>query len=112
LLSSVAALGLLALAAASFAAGCKGAAEPGSCTVDVLNVCTEYAAATSQGGRRTCGGGVWRAGAASCPAQGLIGLCTLAEGIVEHRYAGPPNNFTPAGSRRSCEVAGGSWRDR
>jgi hypothetical protein len=96
------------------AAGCKrGGGEPGTCTADVLNVCTEYSAAAGRGGERVCGGGTWRAGAGTCAAEGLLGTCTLQGGaVVEHRYGGPPNNFSAAGAKRACETAGGAWAVR
>ncbi len=107
-------LALAGIAAGVAATACKrGGGEPGTCTVDVLNVCTEYDAAAGKAGQRVCGGGIWRPGAGTCRADGLLGTCALqGDEIVEHRYGGPPNNFSAAGARRTCETSGGAWRDR
>jgi hypothetical protein len=104
----------IAVAAGTVATSCHrgGSGEPGSCIEVEGNVCTEYSAATARGGRRTCAGS-WRAGAASCPTEELLGTCAQPGGnVVEHRYGGAPNHYTAAGARRSCETAGGTWRDR
>jgi hypothetical protein len=86
--------------------------EAGTCRVDNWNVCTEYPEASARAGKRMCAGS-WRPGLATCPTEELLGACVQpGGGIVEHRYGGPPNHYTAAGARRSCETAGGTWSDR
>jgi hypothetical protein len=103
----------IAIAAAAALASCKkGGVEAGTCVVGEWNVCTEYTATTARAGRRMCAGS-WSAGAATCPTEGLLGTCAQSGGdVVEHRYEGAPNHYTAPGARRSCETAGGTWRDR
>jgi hypothetical protein len=104
----------IAIASAMASASCRreSGGEPGSCVEVGGNVCTEYSVATARGGQRTCGA-LWRAGAAGCPTEGLLGTCAQSGGnVVEHRYGGAPNHYTAAGARRRCETSGGTWRDR
>lgn len=80
--------------------------EAGSCR-DGDNSCIDYTAAQAAAGKRMCPPARWTAGEKSCPTENRLGACTSKDGAAKWMYGGPPNNFSVASAKSSCEFSGG-----
>ena len=85
-------------------------APPGACSNLAMNVCTQYGGKQSRAAKRMCGGAPWLEGDDAWPREGALGRCVRERGAyTEWLYAGPPNRYTAAGARRTCQEAGGAF---
>jgi hypothetical protein len=48
----------------------------------------------------------WTPGDKACPVEHRLGGCTSKDG-ARWLYSGPPNNYSAASAKASCEFAGG-----
>lgn len=94
----------------ALAGGCHPPSEPGSCARESESACTEYTAREAAAAKRMCVNQTWTE-RGSCPKSGVIGDCVHEGGaVVDHIYAGAPNQFTAATAQKLCEAKGGVWR--
>ena len=92
--------------ALALAACHRPAGEAGSCHKND-NTCVAFSAEDGVAGKRMCAGAGWTPGEKTCPA-GSLGTCQYP-GETSVMYAGPPNNFTVASARSTCDFKGGSF---
>lgn len=98
---------IVGLAAAS---ACTARGEPGGCFRDKDNACVEYGAEQAVGGKRLCAGYTWLPGERACPKDGRVGTCRREGGrVAEYVYGGPPNRFTAASAKTTCEASAGTF---